>query len=68
LKLAIDDSGSGHHSLRLIDLLNQDFQKLDKLITNDSSDRTLKSMVSFCKESDISLIAEGVKSNKHWNA
>ena len=65
-KIAIDDGGAGYSGLNLISDVRPNYLKLDmKLIRNINSDRIkyalVKGMVEFSKESNVSLIAEGIE-------
>ncbi|MDD4159813.1 MAG: GGDEF domain-containing protein [Synergistaceae bacterium] len=65
-KIAIDDGGAGYSGLNLISDIRPNYLKLDmKLIRNINSDRMkyalVKGMVEFSKESNVSLIAEGIE-------
>ncbi|MGB3625725.1 MAG: EAL domain-containing protein [Henriciella sp.] len=66
LKLAIDDAGAGHSSLRHILQLEPDFLKLDMSLTrnvdNDLSRRALISaLVYYGRETGAEIIAEGIE-------
>lgn len=68
-KIAIDDAGAGYSGLNLISDINPNFIKLDmKLIRNVDSDNLkyalIKGMVELSKESQISLIAEGIETRE----
>jgi EAL domain-containing protein (putative c-di-GMP-specific phosphodiesterase class I)/DNA-binding NarL/FixJ family response regulator len=65
-RLAVDDAGSGFASLRHILLLEPSIIKVDISITRDvDSDRARRALasalVSFGREMEISLIAEGIE-------
>jgi diguanylate cyclase (GGDEF)-like protein len=68
-KIAIDDAGAGYSGLNLISDINPNYIKLDmKLIRNVDSDNLkyalVKGMVELSKESQISLIAEGIETRE----
>lgn len=67
LKIAIDDFGVGYNSVQMVDLLRPDFLKLDKEIVKGATDKTIRSLISFCRESNIELIAEGVEKREQLN-
>ena len=66
LRLAIDDTGAGHASLRHVLLLEPDIVKLDReLVTAVQDDRTRADLVAalaaFADRSGRELVAEGVE-------
>jgi EAL domain-containing protein (putative c-di-GMP-specific phosphodiesterase class I) len=66
LRLAIDDVGAGHSSLRHILQLDPDMIKLDMSLTRDVDTDVARramvaSLVGFAKQLDISLVGEGVE-------
>jgi EAL domain-containing protein (putative c-di-GMP-specific phosphodiesterase class I) len=66
VRIAIDDAGAGYSSFRHILLIKPDVIKLDISITRaidqDSSRRALATaMLSFAREIDATLVAEGVE-------
>ncbi|MCW2607883.1 MAG: diguanylate cyclase/phosphodiesterase with sensor [Frankiales bacterium] len=66
LRLAVDDTGAGHSSLRHVLLLEPDVIKLDReLVTAVQDDRTradlIASLVAFADRSGRALVAEGVE-------
>ncbi|MCU1693817.1 MAG: diguanylate cyclase/phosphodiesterase with sensor [Frankiales bacterium] len=68
LRLAIDDTGAGHSSLRHVLLLEPDIIKLDReLITAVEDDPTradlVASLVAFADRSGRMLVAEGVETS-----
>lgn len=67
MQLALDDFGVGFHTLKLVDKLSPEYLKLDRNVCVESSDKTLKSILRFCQESEITLIAEGVESEVQLN-
>lgn len=65
-KIAIDDVGSGYSGLNRICAVSPDFVKIDMAIVRDiQKDPIKKSLVSsivrFCEDSNINLIAEGIE-------
>ncbi|HWD24037.1 MAG TPA: EAL domain-containing protein, partial [Acidimicrobiales bacterium] len=65
-RLAIDDTGSGHSSLRHVIELSPDFLKIDRsLVSNVDKDRSRRalvhSLVAFAAEVGCTVIAEGVE-------
>ncbi|MCB0872459.1 MAG: GGDEF domain-containing protein [Thermoleophilia bacterium] len=65
-RIAVDDVGSGHSSLRHVMRLSPDFIKLDRSmvegIDQDSAKQALmRSMVAFSREMACSLVAEGIE-------
>ena len=69
LRLAIDDVGAGHSSLRHILRLNPDIIKLDMSLTRDVDTDVARramvaSLVGFAKQLDISLVGEGVETTQ----
>ncbi len=68
-KIAIDDAGAGYSGLNLISDINPNYIKLDmKLIRNVDKDNLkyalVKGMVELSRESQISLIAEGIETRE----
>ncbi|HHV09222.1 MAG TPA: GGDEF domain-containing protein [Clostridiales bacterium] len=68
-KIAIDDAGAGYSGLNLISDINPNYIKLDmKLIRNVDTDNLkyalIKGMVELSRESQISLIAEGIETRE----
>ena len=66
VRLAIDDTGAGHSSLRHVLELSPDFLKLDKsLVHGVHRDRKLqalvRSMVAFAAELGSAVVAEGIE-------
>ncbi|MCW2777136.1 MAG: diguanylate cyclase/phosphodiesterase with sensor [Frankiales bacterium] len=66
LRLAVDDTGAGHSSLRHVLLLEPDIIKLDReLVTAVETDATradlIASLVAFADRSGRALVAEGVE-------
>jgi diguanylate cyclase (GGDEF)-like protein len=66
IRLAIDDAGAGHSSLRHVVELLPDYVKIDRsLIAGIDTDRNrralLRSLVTFAHEVGITVIAEGVE-------
>lgn len=66
VRLAVDDAGAGHSSLRHVLILEPDFIKLDRsLITDIDQDRARRALVVavvvFALELKISVVAEGVE-------
>ncbi len=66
MRLAVDDTGAGHSSLRHVLLLEPDVIKLDReLVTAVEGDRTradlIASLVAFADRSGRALVAEGVE-------
>jgi c-di-GMP phosphodiesterase len=69
VKIAIDDFGTGHSNLSHILQVNPDYLKIDgAFIKNINEDRQsyamVKSIISFCKELNITVIAEFVHSRE----
>lgn len=69
IKIALDDFGTDYSSYQYLGELNLDTIKLDKsLIYNihesETSRRLVKSIVQFCKDSDIKTVAEGVETKE----
>jgi len=67
VKIAIDDFGTGHSNLSYILNIHPDYIKIDgKFIKNINEDKQsfamVKSIVAFCQELDIKIIAEFVHS------
>jgi diguanylate cyclase (GGDEF)-like protein len=65
-RLAIDDTGAGHSSLRHVIELSPDFLKIDRsLVSNVDKDRNRRalvhSLVAFATEVGCTVIAEGVE-------
>lgn len=68
-EIAIDDFGNGYAGLNRICSLEPQYIKIDREIVNgiqaDAIKKSLaESMVSFCKKSDIKLIAEGIETEE----
>lgn len=67
--VALDDLGSGNTAINYIDLLRPDYVKLDKQIVNQAADQEqyglLLGLISHAKERNITVIAEGVETEKH---
>lgn len=66
VRLAIDDAGAGHSSLRHVIELVPDFIKIDRsLITGIDKDRNRRalvhSLVAFAREVGITVVAEGIE-------
>lgn len=66
LRLAVDDAGAGHSSLRHIVQLDPDFVKLDMSLTRDvDSDLARRALVSalvfYTRETNAQIIAEGIE-------
>ena len=66
-KVAVDDAGAGHSSLRHVAQLNPDFIKLDVSLVRDvhldpAKAALMRSMVSLERELGVRLVAEGVES------
>jgi len=65
-KLAVDDVGAAYAGLRLITEVAPDFIKIDMALTRDAHHSQVKrqlirAVASFCAESQLPLIAEGVE-------
>jgi EAL domain-containing protein (putative c-di-GMP-specific phosphodiesterase class I) len=72
MKLAIDDAGAGHSSLRHILQLDPDFLKLDMSLTRnvdeDLSRRALiAALVYYARETGTQIIAEGIETEGELN-
>jgi EAL domain-containing protein (putative c-di-GMP-specific phosphodiesterase class I) len=66
VRIAVDDAGAGYASLRHILELQPDFVKLDiglvRSVDSDPARRAMvASMVSFARDTDCSIIAEGIE-------
>ncbi len=71
VRVAIDDLGAGHSSLRHITGLSPDFAKLDREFVVDVDrdhvkQALLRSMVAFTRETSCALIAEGIETHAQW--
>ncbi len=65
-KTSIDDIGSGYAALDLIVEIKPDFIKIDRHLIQDIQDNPvkqnlLKAIISFCRQSNIISIAEGIE-------
>jgi len=65
-KISIDDIGSGYAALDLIVEIKPDFVKIDRHLIQDIQDNPvkqnlLKAIISFCSQSDMISIAEGIE-------
>lgn len=65
-RIAIDDAGAGYSSLRHVLQLAPDIVKLDISITRDidtilRNQQLSSAIISFCRETGVSLVAEGVE-------
>jgi EAL domain-containing protein (putative c-di-GMP-specific phosphodiesterase class I) len=72
LRLAVDDAGAGHASLRHVLKLQPDIMKLDpSLIRNLETDRCkavlVAALVRFAKEMGIEIVAEGIETMAELN-
>ncbi len=68
-KIAIDDAGAGYSGLNLISDINPNYIKLDMKLTRDIHMDSLKAalvrgMVELSKISNISIVAEGIETEK----
>lgn len=71
VRVAIDDLGAGHSSLRHITGLAPDYAKLDREFVVDVDrdhikQALLRSMVAFTRETSCVLIAEGIETHAQW--
>ena len=70
--VALDDLGSGNTAINYIDLLRPDYVKLDKQIVVSAVEKDefglLLGLVSHAKQRDITVIAEGVETEKQLAA
>ncbi len=65
-KVSMDDFGSGHSSLNMLQDINVDVIKLDRKFCNSNANeergrKIIKNIVSMAKELNIEIIAEGVE-------
>ncbi len=72
-KLAVDDVGAAYAGLRLITEVAPDFIKIDMALTRDVHQSEVKrqlirAVASFCAETHLPLIAEGVESREELQA
>ena len=72
-KLAVDDVGAAYAGLRLITEVAPDFIKIDMALTRDVHHSQVKrqlirAVASFCAETQLPLIAEGVESKEELAA
>ena len=66
-KIAVDDVGSGYSSLGSIAEIEPDYAKIDislihEININPKKQNLVKTILSFCRQNDIAVIAEGVES------
>jgi EAL domain-containing protein (putative c-di-GMP-specific phosphodiesterase class I) len=68
IKLAIDDFGMGHTSLRYLKEFPVQTVKIDRSLTQEKADRVndhiIKSIVDLCDALNIQIIVEGVETEK----
>ena len=72
-KLAVDDVGAAYAGLRLITEVAADFIKIDMSLTRDVHNSQVKrhlirAVATFCDETNLPLIAEGVESSEELGA
>lgn len=69
--IALDDFGAGYAGLSMLTQIKPDKIKLDRIIICDIHKKLInqavvKSVISFCNELGIELVAEGVESIEEW--
>lgn len=70
IKVGLDDFGMGYASMRTLLELNVDEIKIDKSIvqsTKSSAQAILKSLVSLAQDMGLSVVFEGIETQKHLN-
>lgn len=72
LRVAVDDAGAGHSSLRHIVQLDPDYVKLDMSLTRDvDTDLARRALVSalvfYTRETNAQIIAEGIETEAELN-
>ena len=72
-KISIDDIGNGYAALDLIVEIKPDFVKIDRHLIMDIQDNPvkqnlLKAIISFCGQSEITSIAEGIEKEEELKA
>ncbi|MCX8069620.1 MAG: EAL domain-containing protein [Thermodesulfovibrionales bacterium] len=71
-KTALDDFGSGYASLKMLELLEADYVKIDMHFIKDIHKDKFKqsivsSIISLCKEKSITTLAEGIENQKEFD-
>lgn len=69
--IALDDFGSGYAGLSMLTQIKPDKIKLDRIIICDIHKKAInqavvRSVISFCSELEIELVAEGVEDIDEW--
>ncbi|WMS42930.1 EAL domain-containing protein [Acuticoccus sp. MNP-M23] len=73
MRLAVDDAGAGHASLKHIFQLNPDIIKFDMSLTRDLDKDPVRqvligALVSFCRDTDTTIVGEGVETEAELDA
>lgn len=72
IRFSIDDFGTGHSSLSLLQALPVDELKIDRqfvgdIETNLDSAKIVKSTIDLARALDLKVVAEGIESESVWN-